>query len=637
MKKYLMIGFAAVAFAACSNHDFETYTPEQMVKAEYDAKFIAEFGKPGPQQDWGFGATTRAFTRSINPDANMWANTYKVPTELTQAQKDLVRKFFQQNKLKFYDDPQLTNFFMQQVYKGGTTVPENCPTPEKYSSANGGLVTGSDHMDHLAACNEDGSIKDHIYNFNYGTCSTNDHVSNTPGVTYNRLNGSYHYDEIQLALNSTTKKFGYFNSEGSLGHTEYTSLVSWQRIAQWAMDNHIENITDINQSILSDGWNRSFMGFDFESIAGEDIFARTNDNMVDEKGNIVYEYDGVTPKKAIKYLTYGDLIDGPNYVWDGGDYAVERPSAETPILYNGKKIPLLDTRTNMYCGIDRNLGQDQAIYRVRKNFQRSATQIEEVEAVNLTIIFNQLQETSTKAKYYPVDEKGVMKWVEVKGGADQYYSDWIVTLTKAEEVDNTNYAGRIMAEDLTPNSSSDWDFNDVVFDFGFEGNAAVIKLQAAGGTLPLTIGGSPKADNPNEPILDENGNVANGQEVHGLFGLNNTSTMINTGAGATLDPVKVRLTDKTYTQASDIMICVKKKVEGVEKWIVINAFQGEPAAKFVTNTNVDWVDEFANIKYAYGNFTQYVESGSGKFVPTSKDEDYFDRVMRNEKVAPAQQ
>ena len=45
MKKYLMIGFAAVAFAACSNHDFETYTPEQMVKAEYDAKFISEFGK----------------------------------------------------------------------------------------------------------------------------------------------------------------------------------------------------------------------------------------------------------------------------------------------------------------------------------------------------------------------------------------------------------------------------------------------------------------------------------------------------------------------------------------------------------------------------------------------------------------
>ena len=620
-----MIGFAAVAFAACSNHDFETYTPEQMVKAEYDAKFIAEFGQPNPSHNWGFGvAGTRAFTRSINPDANMWANTYKVPTELTQAQKDLVRKFFQQNKLKFYDDPQLTNFFMQQVYKGGTTVPENCPTPEKYSSANGGLVTGSDHMDHLAACNEDGSIKDHIYNFNYGTCSTNDHVSNTPGVTYNRLNGDYHYDEIQLALNSTTKKFGYFNSEGSLGHTEYTSLVSWQRIAQWAMDNHIENITDINQSILSDGWNRSFMGFDFESIAGEDIFARTNDNMKDADGNDVIGYNG-QPKKAIKYLTYGDLIDGPNYVWDGGEYAVVRPSANTPILYNGKKIPLLDNRTNMYCGIDRNLGQNQGIYRVNKPFKVSETQANNVDAVDLTIIFNQLQETSTKAKYYPVDEKGVMKWVEVKGGADQYYSDWIVTLTEAKSVNDITYEGRIMAEDLTPNESSDWDFNDVVFDYAIKNGKAYILLQAAGGTLPLNVGGT----------LNSDGEVVGGYEVHAAFGLNNTTTMVNTGAGATHDPVALTpLDNKTYTSNADIQIFVKKKVNGVEQWMEIPGEWGEPAGKFVTDIETDWVDEFANIKYAWGNFTQWVQNGNGKFVGSGKNGLYFDRTTRNE-PAPA--
>lgn len=625
MKKYLMIGFAAVAFAACSNHDFETYTPEQMVKAEYDAKFIAEFGQPNPSHNWGFGvAGTRAFTRSINPDANMWANTYKVPTELTQAQKDLVRKFFQQNKLKFYDDPQLTNFFMQQVYKGGTTVPENCPTPEKYSSANGGLVTGSDHMDHLAACNEDGSIKDHIYNFNYGTCSTNDHVSNTPGVTYNRLNGDYHYDEIQLALNSTTKKFGYFNSEGSLGHTEYTSLVSWQRIAQWAMDNHIENITDINQSILSDGWNRSFMGFDFESIAGEDIFARTNDNMKDADGNDVIGYNG-QPKKAIKYLTYGMLIDGPNYVWDGGDYAVVRPSADTPILYNGEKIPLLDNRTNMYCGIDRNLGNNQGIYRVNKPFKVSETQANNVDAVDLTIIFNQLQETSTKAKYYPVDEKGVMKWVEVRGGADQYYSDWIVTLTEAKSVNDITYQGRIMAEDLTPNESSDWDFNDVVFDYAIKDNKAYILLQAAGGTLPLNVGGT----------LNSDGEVVGGYEVHAAFGLSNTTTMVNTGAGATHDPVALTpLDNKTYTSNEQIQIFVKKKVDGVEQWIEIPGVVGKPAGKFVTDIETDWVDEFANIKYAWGNFTSWVQNGNGKFVGAEKKAVYFDRKTRNE-PAPA--
>ena len=65
MKKYLMIGFAAVTFAACSNHDFETFTQAQIDKAKYDEAFVNYLGaRPAANQDWGFGATTRAFTRA---------------------------------------------------------------------------------------------------------------------------------------------------------------------------------------------------------------------------------------------------------------------------------------------------------------------------------------------------------------------------------------------------------------------------------------------------------------------------------------------------------------------------------------------------------------------------------------------
>ena len=75
MKKYLMIGFvAAVAFTSCSKNDFETYSPEEIVKAEYDAKFLAEVGQPASNQTWGFGSGTRAFTRAegygVGPLAN---------------------------------------------------------------------------------------------------------------------------------------------------------------------------------------------------------------------------------------------------------------------------------------------------------------------------------------------------------------------------------------------------------------------------------------------------------------------------------------------------------------------------------------------------------------------------------------
>ena len=73
MKKYLMIGFAALAFAGCANHDFEPMTQQEIVKAEYDAKFVADFGQPASNHTWGFGSTTRAFTRGVFANGNEWA------------------------------------------------------------------------------------------------------------------------------------------------------------------------------------------------------------------------------------------------------------------------------------------------------------------------------------------------------------------------------------------------------------------------------------------------------------------------------------------------------------------------------------------------------------------------------------
>ena len=55
--------------------------------------------------------------------------------------------------------------------------------------------------------------------------------------------------------------------------------------------------------------------------------------------------------------------------------------------------------------------------------------------------------------------------------------------------DPVTYEGRIMAEDLTVADNSDWDFNDVVFDWTIKDGKAYINLLAAGGTLPHRIGG----------------------------------------------------------------------------------------------------------------------------------------------------
>ncbi len=94
---------------------------------------------------------------------------------------------------------------------------------------------------------------------------------------------------------------------------------------------------------------------------------------------------------------------------------------------------------------------------------------------------------------------------------EEICDDWIVKIVPGEPVPPTGADIRVMAEDLSAGESGeDFDFNDVVFDVYFSPNVgeAYVMVQAAGGTLPLTV---------------------NGVEVHGLFG-KSTDTMINTYA-----------------------------------------------------------------------------------------------------------
>lgn len=99
---------------------------------------------------------------------------------------------------------------------------------------------------------------------------------------------------------------------------------------------------------------------------------------------------------------------------------------------------------------------------------------------------------------------------------DFVYDDWIVKIVPGKGESMPVSRVRVMAEDLGT-MSSDFDYNDVVFDILFvkEGNSykADIILQAAGGTLPLYIG-------------EGEGNT---YEVHALFGVD-TDVMVNTHA-----------------------------------------------------------------------------------------------------------
>ena len=176
----------------------------------------------------------------------------------------------------------------------------------------------------------------------------------------------------------------------------------------------------------------------------------------------------------------------------------------------------------------------------------------------------------------------------------QYAEDWILKVTNA---DKPNY--RVIAEDLNASESTDFDFNDVVFDIIPNGTSnATIKLIAAGGIYKLTV---------------------NGHEVHQAFGQNakadGTYDMINTGAGPTVDPVNLCTISGDFTgndaptKINNIEIKVYKP--GFDEGILLTATRGEPACKILVDDTFGVVPERKDISNTYGKFTSYVR---GEFV-----------------------
>ena len=479
MKKYLFMALAVAVsgvFVGCHEDELGGSLIEQK-RTTFEETFIKAFGQADPTHNWGFRFRDDSLTRSVSANGNQWAdpnyNDLQVPPPLTDKQIAVVKKYFQTTPDLGYEDPHWTDYFMQQVYKGHTSVPEGCATKEEYLAADQqNKIIASDHMDHLAAIDEERGILDHINNFNHGDCGAYGNVLDNGG---NTNSGPFHSDKINLMTNSTTKSFGYYNSDGSVRHTEYTGLVSFQTI--------IDALGD-EASCLDDGWNRSFMGFDFEQMVGEDVYAKSGNGWA--------------------YYTF-----------------------------NNRRYHYLNSNLNMYCG-------DLKEY----NNVPSQAEIEDLLSKD----------------YLPVAGSADKKWVKVGGCADSYFSDWIVCLTEAKSNGNRPKApdvwqinsapgkryyvigqrvvesGRVMCEDLAGATGKfdDMDYNDIVFDAAiineykklvtaegveivdptytdvYDRNYAMVRLMAAGGTIPVTM-----------TIGEHN------FDIHGVLGASD-NTMINT-------------------------------------------------------------------------------------------------------------
>lgn len=117
---------------------------------------------------------------------------------------------------------------------------------------------------------------------------------------------------------------------------------------------------------------------------------------------------------------------------------------------------------------------------------------------------------------------------------DDIYDNWILKITPGYPIQKNRWPKRLMCEDL--GNTYDFDFNDAVFDLSFAQNTTIsnaydmiVVIQAAGGTMPITV------------ALPPDGNVDN-IEIHNLLGGNPSTTPVNViKGGAKAAPAMYRM------------------------------------------------------------------------------------------------
>ncbi len=156
------------------------------------------------------------------------------------------------------------------------------------------------------------------------------------------------------------------------------------------------------------------------------------------------------------------------------------------------------------------------------------------------------------------------------------------------------YDLKIIAEDLSAQGNSDFDFNDIVLEVKY-GSPAKIKLTHAGGTLPLVICGS-------ETTVET---VTQDYEVHDLFGVGRNE-MVNTGRGPVCSPVLLHeLTTPlrvNIANAKEANEKLKLFVYKEKAWHEMKAPKGEPACKLAVGIDYPVLRERDSIKGTYKFF-----------------------------------
>lgn len=641
IKKFILFGTAVTAIVtglvSCS-HDFEGNNLSQ-AEIAYRTSFVKTFGVPAADQDWGFGSDETAgarVTRTIQPSYNFPSDA--AATKFLTAVPDGVQKLTQ--------NVGRANNYIDETWQGDLNIWGGATAEGNWQDRSGGVLYIKGNCDfsnrsfyfdgnselyllegatltlnansaanlqqntmiYMAAGSKivtPGELKlnNGLHIYNHGTIEANKLSTNSHSLLYNV--GKVYVttkisveNELSVVVNDGIINAADLNTAGS-GKIENNDSV---RITGTTFVNSNDN-TWVNNGHYHTG-NFIYNAASDEVInncrltVDEDF----NINLGDNPGNGNFKMDagsGVVTKNFngggnwSKYYSIGwsSFNGGPFYVYMGAN-SVFKVTGTCTLNATKADYGFYGPETGGYAVLD------------AKEIKKGAdNQGYEVTYGNNLYVYTENHFGNGYSGQYP--------YIDFKGNAKIFapgFEDGKPAITIQPSRCCAGFAGsgsegegeggesgdtpeltpdvRIIAEDLSASESSDFDFNDVVFDVTFTSSTtALVTLQAAGGTLPLTVAGV---------------------EVHDMFGVS-TSTMVNTFAGnkSAYAPVSFEITGiDSSKRGRDIEILVLKG----DEWCPLEAHQGVPAAKIAVKPTFVWCDEYEAIESRYPLFRDYVQN-----------------------------
>lgn len=327
MKKLFLMGFVALGLASCvSDKEVAPQTQDQKYAAAFES-FVG--GKVNPNVNWGFNDQTPlqfdadgkliGGLRGNDANGNMWGGYVEVPQPLTNDQKNVVRDWFQTHPDVEGIAVNWSDFFVQQVYKGGDRPTADCP--EKYTAEDGNAYLGSNNMDQLTC----GTNSEHIPNFNNGFGTPKEPVlyGYRPGsedINNRKVEGK---DNINFMVNSSTECFGYYNSASSQQRNDKFVIIPGDWIDEsvagmWFVGLDFEGKLkteagdNLNQAITADGYY-------------SDWIVRITPGLYKDADRVFAEdlIDSSLEKVDVSDWDFNDAVFDVRFTWtDGKKYAV---------------------------------------------------------------------------------------------------------------------------------------------------------------------------------------------------------------------------------------------------------------------------------------------------------------------------